>query len=189
MISSLTRNWWIAALRGTVAILVGVAAFAWPGITLEVLVSLFGAYAFIDGTSTLVQGVLGGSHQSRFALVVSGLLGIATGVLTFSQPALTALSLVYVVAAWAVLTGGLQIVTAVRMRDIISDEWLLGIGGALSILFGLALLRAPLAGALTLVFVFGFYAISGGITQIALGLKLRGLGERLPHRRTAGSTA
>jgi uncharacterized membrane protein HdeD (DUF308 family) len=98
-------------------------------------------------------------------------------------------SVVYVIATWAVATGGLQILTAIRMRDVISDEWLMGISGALSIVFGIALMRAPLAGAITLVLLFGFYAISGGVAQLAFGLKLRGLGERLPHRHAAPSTA
>jgi uncharacterized membrane protein HdeD (DUF308 family) len=190
MLSSLTRNWWVAALRGVLAIAFGIAAFAWPGVTIEILVLLFGTYALIDGVSSLVQGLqAAGSPESWFALTVSGLVGIAAGILTFVQPALTALSLVYVIAAWTLLTGGLQIVTAVRMRHVISGEWLLGLGGALSIIFGVALMRAPLAGALALVLLFGFYAIASGVSQLVFALKLRGLGQHLPRHQTATSTA
>jgi uncharacterized membrane protein HdeD (DUF308 family) len=189
MLSSLTRNWWVAVLRGTMAILFGIAAFVLPGSTLELLVALFGAYAFLDGISQCVQGVRAmGSRESWFAPLTSGLLGIATGVLTFWQPALTAVSLVYVVAAWAIVTGTLQIVTAIRARDVISDEWLMGLGGAFSIVFGALLLSAPLAGAVTLVLLFGFYAIAGGLSQIALGLKVRRLDQHLPRLRPAPST-
>ena len=190
MLSSLSRTWWIAALRGMFAILVGIAAFVWPGATLEVLVLLFGAYALVDGSTTLVLGLQAiGTRQRALPSIIGGLIGIVTGALTFAMPGLAALSLVYVVAAWAVITGVLQIMTAIRLREVISGEWRLGLGGALSVLFGLLLMTGPLAGALTLVILFGIYAIAAGISQVAFGLHIRGLSQRLPRPHSAASTA
>jgi uncharacterized membrane protein HdeD (DUF308 family) len=192
MLSSLTRNWWIAVLRGVIAIGFGAAAFIWPGVTLEILIVLFGAYAFLDGITTLLLGVFGmGAHERWWAAVLSGVVGVLVGVATFVQPATTALALIYVIAAWALVTGVLQVLAAIRLRELISGEWLLGLGGALSVLFGILLVTAPAAGVLTLVFLFGYYAISAGIAQIGFGLRLRGLAHHLPllHRTPATSTS
>jgi uncharacterized membrane protein HdeD (DUF308 family) len=180
MLSSVTRNWWVAALRGTLAVVFGVAAFAWPGITFEVLVLLFGAYAFVDGVLLLTFGFwAAGAHQPWWPLVLGGMVGLATGVLTFAQPQAMALALVYVVGAWAIVVGILTIVAAIRLRQIITSEWLMGLGGALSIIFGLLVIAQPGAGALTLVYLFGFYAILAGIAQIGFGVRLRSLGQSL----------
>ena len=191
MLSSLTRNWWVAALRGVLAIGFGAAAFVWPGVTLDILIFLFGAYALVDGLTTLMLGVLGvDSNERWWAAVLSGVVGVLAGVVTFVQPVATAVALVYVIAAWAMLTGGLQILAAIRLRELISDEWLLGLSGALSMLFGILLVTAPAAGVLTLVFLFGYYAISAGLAQVGFGLRLRGLGQHLPrpHAAAAAST-
>ena len=100
-----------------------------------------------------------------------------------------ALTLVYVIGAWAVLTGALEIVAAIRLCKVITSEWLLGFGGALSIIFGVLILAQPNAGALTLVYLFGFYAILAGISQISLGFRLRGLGESLPPQTQSATSA
>jgi len=191
MLSSLTRNWWLAALRGTLAVIFGVAAFVWPGLTFEVLVLLFGAYAFVDGVIVLSFGLLAAGDGERWwPLVLGGVVGIATGVLTFVQPAAMALALVYVIGAWAVVTGTLEIVAAIRLRKVITSEWLMGFSGVLSIVFGAVVLVQPGTGALALVFLFGFYAILAGISQISLGFRLRGLGESLrPQTQSATSAS
>lgn len=189
MLASMTRNWWLVALRGTLAVILGAAAFVWPGITLEVLVLLFGAYAFADGVLMFSFGLLAaGEHEQWWPLVLGGILGIAIGVLTFARPGATALALVYVIGAWAILTGLLEIVAAIRLRDVISNEWLLGFSGALSVLFGVVVVYQPGSGALALIYVFGFYAILAGISQITLGFRLRGLADSaLPRTQTASS--
>ena len=190
MLSSLTRNWWIAMLRGIIAIAFGAAAFVWPGVTLAILISLFGAYALVDGITTLLLGVLGaGSNERWWAAVLSGVVGVLAGVATFVQPAATALALVYVIAAWALVTGGLQIFAAIRLRELIADEWLLGLSGALSMLFGILLATAPAAGVLSLVFLFGYYTISTGLAQVGFGLRLRGLAQHLPRPHAAAAAA
>jgi uncharacterized membrane protein HdeD (DUF308 family) len=192
MLSSLTRNWWVAVLRGLIAVVFGTAAFVWPGLTLEVLIVLFGAYALVDGTSTLIMGVLGaGSNERWWVAVFSGLLGVLAGAVTFLQPAVTMLALVYIIAAWALVTGGVQMVMAIRLRELIQDEWLLGLGGALSVVFGILLATAPAAGVLSLVLLFGYYTISTGLAQVGFGLRLRGLAQHLPrpHAAAAGSSA
>jgi len=190
MLSSLSRNWWLVALRGTLAVILGAAALVWPGLTFEVLVLLFGAYAFIDGVIVLSFGLMAaGDGQRWWPLVLGGVVGIATGVLTFAQPAAMALALVYVIGAWAIVTGVLEIAAAIRLRDVISNEWLMGLSGALSIVFGGLVLAQPQAGALTLVFLFGFYAILAGISQISLGFRLRGLGESLQPRTQSATSA
>ena len=180
MLSSITRNWWLAALRGGLAIVFGVAAFVWPGLTFEVLVLLFGAYAFVDGAVVLSLGLMAAGDQERWwPLVLGGVVGIATGVLTFIYPGAMALALVYVIGAWAIITGILEMAAAIRLRNVITSEWLMGFSGVLSTIFGVLVIAQPGAGALTLVYLFGFYAILAGIAQISLGFRLRGLGETL----------
>ena len=191
MLSAITRNWWLAALRGSLAVIFGVAAFVWPGLTLEVLVLLFGAYAFVDGVVVLGFGLMAAGDGLRWwPLVLGGILGIAIGVLTFMQPAATALALVYVIGAWAMVTGLLEVVAAIRLRDVITTEWLLGFSGVLSVIFGVLVLAQPGAGALAVVFLFGFYAVLAGVSQIALGVRLRGLGDnRQPSTQQRAASA
>src|SRR4051794_14093006 len=190
MLADLSRNWWLAVLRGSLAILFGVLAFVWPGVTFSALVLLFGAYAFIDGIIMFGYGLLAaGDGQQWWPLILGGIIGIATGILTFAQPQAVALALVYVVGIWAIVTGLLEIVAAIRLRQVISGEWLMGLSGALSILFGVLVVAQPDAGALSLVFLFGFYAILAGVSQVWLGIKLRGLGEMAQPRAQTATTA
>jgi uncharacterized membrane protein HdeD (DUF308 family) len=178
MLSSLTSNWWMAALRGTLAVIFGVVAFAWPGITFEALVLLFGAYVFLDGILVLSFGVMAaGDGGQWWPLVLSGILGIGLGVLTFAKPESMGLALVYVAGFWAIVTGLLEVVAAIRLRDVISGEWMMGLSGVLSIIFGVLVVAQPNSGAIALVYLFGFYAILAGISQIGLGFRLRSLGQ------------
>ncbi len=178
MLAAISRNWWLVALRGALAVVFGIAAFVWPGITFGVLVLLFGAYAFIDGVVVLGFGLMAaGDHEQWWPMALAGIVGIAVGVLTFMQPAAMALALVFVIGAWAIVTGLLEIVAAIRLRDVIAGEWLMGFSGVLSIVFGVLVLAQPGSGALALVFLFGFYAILAGISQIGLGWRLHGLAE------------
>jgi uncharacterized membrane protein HdeD (DUF308 family) len=174
MVIVLARNWWALALRGLFAILFGIAAFAWPGITLGALVLLYGAYALVDGVFAIAAAVVGRTDgMPWWALVLEGVAGIAVGIMTFAWPGITALVLLYLIAAWAVVTGIFEIVAAVRLRKEIQGEWLLALSGILSVLFGFALVFNPLAGALAVVWLIGAYAIAFGILMIALAFRLR----------------
>ena len=191
MISDISRNWWMAVVRGALAVLFGVVALVWPGITFEALVLVFGVYAIFDGVLVLGFGLMAaGDGEQWWPLVLAGILGIALGVITFLQPQAVGLALVYVIAAWAIVTGLLQIVAAIRLREIISTEWLLGLTGVLSVIFGVLVAAQPSAGALSLVYLFGLYAILVGIAQIVFGFRVRGLADSLqPQVKTVASTS
>jgi uncharacterized membrane protein HdeD (DUF308 family) len=120
MLSSLAHHWWVAVLRGVLAIAFGLAAFVWPGLTLATLIALFGAYALVDGIVTLGLGLFGlGSNEHRWGTILSGALGVLAGIVTFAQPAAAAFGLLYVIAAWAMMIGVLQVAAAVRLREVI----------------------------------------------------------------------
>src|SRR5438093_3515011 len=113
----LVRNWWALALRGALAVLFGVASFVMPGLTLVVLIALFGAYALIDGVLAIVAGVNAAEHHERFgSLLWRGVLGIATAVVAFILPGATAVVLTLIIGAWAIVTGVLEIVAAVHLH-------------------------------------------------------------------------
>jgi uncharacterized membrane protein HdeD (DUF308 family) len=159
------------------AVLFGLMALIWPGITLFALVILFGAYALVDGVITVGTAAFGRGEAGRRRgwLIVEGIAGITLGILTFVWPGITTLVLLWLIAAWALVTGVLEIAAAVRLRREIRGEWLLALSGALSILFGILLVVWPAAGALTVVLLIGIYAIVFGGVLIGLGVRLRRL--------------
>src|SRR5512133_47450 len=174
-----TFNWWSVVLRGVAAILFALAAFFMPGITLLVLVALFGAYALIDGVLALIGAVRAAQHnQQWWVLALEGVAGVVIGLLTFFSPGITALVLLYYIGAWAIITGVLEIVQAIRLRREIDNEWMLALAGAASLVFGVLVIAMPGAGALAIVWLIGAYALVFGIILIALGLRLRGEQER-----------
>jgi uncharacterized membrane protein HdeD (DUF308 family) len=179
MVVVLARSWWALALRGLAAVLFGIMAFAWPGMTLGVLVLLYGAYALVDGVLAIIAAVAGRtSGMPWWALLLEGVLGITVGILTFAWPGITALVLLYLIAAWAVATGVFEVVAAIRLRREIRGEWLLALSGIISVLFGIALVINPVGGALAVVWLIGAYAIAFGILLIALGFRLRGAAKK-----------
>jgi uncharacterized membrane protein HdeD (DUF308 family) len=171
----LVGNWWAFVLRGIVAILFGLIAFALPGMALLTLVFLFGFYALMDGVLALIAAFrrTHRDQQPWWALLIHGIVGIIAGLIAFLMPGITALALLYLIAAWAVVTGVLQIVAAIRLRKQITGEWLLALSGALSIVFGVLLFLFPGPGALAVVIWIGAYAIVMGILMITLGVRLR----------------
>ncbi|HET7010047.1 MAG TPA: HdeD family acid-resistance protein [Anaerolineales bacterium] len=171
---TLARNWWLFAIRGVLAILFGVLALLWPAITLVVLVLMFGAYVIADGVLAIASGLRNRKSEPRWwTLVLEGLAGIALGVVTFLWPETTAVVLVYLIAAWAVVTGVLETVEAIRLRKEIRGEGWLALGGILSVVFGLLLVLFPGAGAISVVWLIGAYAIVFGIVVIVLAFRLR----------------
>jgi uncharacterized membrane protein HdeD (DUF308 family) len=170
----LAQRWWALALRGLAAIVFGVLCFVRPGLSLFALLFLFGAYALVDGVFNLVMGIKGRHDLPRWGvLVAEGVASIAAGALTFVWPKITALVLLYIIAAWAVVTGVLEMVAAVRLRKQIHGEWMMGLAGVLSIAFGVLLSLFPGAGALTVVFWIGAYCVVFGGVLIALAFRLR----------------
>lgn len=175
MVHALAKNWWMLLLRGIAAIIFGVLAFVWPGMTLLTLIMFYGAFALVDGVLAIVAAITGGAPAPRWWLAVIGLLGIATGLLMFMMPGLTALVLLYFIAGWAIATGAFQIVGAIRLRKEIDDEWYLILGGVVSVLFGVGVMIAPGAGALALLWVIGTYAVIMGAILVALAFRLKKL--------------
>ena len=174
MLELLGRYWWVVLIRGVLAILFGVAAFVWPGITLLTLVLLFGAFALVDGVFEVVAAISGRKHSGDWWLwLLGGLLGIAIGIMTYHNPALTAFALVLYIAAWALVRGVFEIVTAIRLREEIEGEWLLVLSGVVSIAFGLFVLWSPGAGALALLWMIAAWAIILGTTLVVLAFRLR----------------
>ena len=174
MVDVLARNWGWVALRGVAALLFGLLTLFNPVITLATLVLLFGAYALVDGVFAVASAVANRRGEPHWvSLLVSGIIGIALGVLTFLWPQITGLILLYFVALWAVIIGVSQIVAGIRLRKLITGEWLLILAGVLSLVFGLMLFVSPGAGALAIALWIGAYAAVFGIVLIALALRLR----------------
>jgi uncharacterized membrane protein HdeD (DUF308 family) len=173
MVGALAKNWWLLLLRGIAAIIFGVLAFVWPGLTLLTLVLCYGAFALIDGVLAIVAAITGGAAAPRWWLAIVGLLGIVTGILTLLMPGLSALVLMYFIAAWAIATGVFQIIGAVRLRKEIDNEWLLILVGVISVLFGIGVMLVPGAGALVLFWVIGTFALITGGLLIAPAFRLR----------------
>jgi uncharacterized membrane protein HdeD (DUF308 family) len=178
-----SRYWWAIALRGLVAILFGVLALLWPGATLTTLVLLFGAYAVVDGVVAIVVGIREyGERERWWATLLGGLVSLAAGIITFMMPGITALTLLTLIALWAIVRGVFEIAAAIRLRHVIEGEWLLGLAGAVSIAFGVMMIAFPGAGAVAVIWWIGAYAIAVGLMLVALGLRARGLAQRLEHR-------
>jgi len=171
----LSRNWWALALRGLAAILFGILAFAWPGITLFVLIVFFGAYMLVDGIFAIVAAVRAAGEEARWWLMLlEGVLGLVVGLVAFFWPGLTALALLYLIAAWAIVTGIMEIAAAIRLRREMVGEWALVLGGALSVLFGVLLVVIPArAGLLSLTWLIGAYAVVFGILLVVLAFRVR----------------
>jgi uncharacterized membrane protein HdeD (DUF308 family) len=177
------RYWWILALRGLVAIIFGILAFVLPKMTLLTLVFLFGIYALVNGILALVHAFSAPKGYPRFgAMIFSGVISIAAGVIAFIWPGITALSLVLLIAAWAIIGGISEIATAIRLRHFIRHEWLMVLAGAVSVVLGVAILLRPAAGALALLWWIGGFAIAFGILLVALAFRVRHLHSGAPLR-------
>jgi len=188
LLQELTKHWWLLLLRGVAAIAFGILAFIWPGVTLFTLVILYGAFALIDGILALVAAFASRSQTvPRWWLVLTGILGIAAGLIAMLWPGITALVLILFIGAWAVVRGVMEILAAIQLRKQIEGEWLLALAGALSMLFGLGVLIFPGSGALALVWLIAIYAIAIGVVMIMLALRLRAHRSRMSTATLHGS--
>jgi uncharacterized membrane protein HdeD (DUF308 family) len=175
MVQVLARNWWALALRGVFAIIFGLIALINPGLTLLALVFLFGAYSLIDGVFGVAAAVRAAEAHNRWGwLLVEGIAGIVAGIIAFVVPGITAIVLLYLIAAWALVTGVFELIAGFRLRGHLANEWLLLLGGAASIILGVLLIVRPGAGALALLWLIGFYAILFGVLMLILAFRLRG---------------
>ncbi len=170
--AALARNWWSLLIRGIAAILFGLGTFIWPEATLMFLAAIYGAFALIDGVLALWAAVFSGA-ASRWWLFVVGILGIVVGLTTMLYPGLSAITLMYFIAVWAVASGLLQLIGAFQLRKEIDDEWMLIGGGILLIIFGLLLFVEPTAGTLGVLLIIGGCAVAYGLFLLGLAFRLR----------------
>jgi uncharacterized membrane protein HdeD (DUF308 family) len=174
LLHDLSKHWWLLLLRGIAAIVFGVLAFMWPGLTLLTLVILYGVFAIADGVFALVAAFGPTSRDvPKWWLVLTGILDIGAGLIALFWPGITALVLIVFIGAWAIVRGVMEIIAAVQLRKEIEGEWLLVLAGVLSVLFGLGVLIYPGAGALALAWLIGIYAIAIGAVMVMLALRLR----------------
>ncbi|MBF9198096.1 HdeD family acid-resistance protein [Microvirga terrestris] len=183
MSSLLAQNWWAVALRGVFAIIFALIALFSPGATILSLVLFFSAYMLVDGVFGIVSGIRAASNNQRWGLLIlEGILNILVGIIAFAMPGLTVLFFVTLVAVWSLITGILMIVAAFKLNPEYGRGWLI-FSGIVSVLFGIALLIAPLVGAVVLTWWLGAYALVFGIGLLVLAFKLKG------RRDTTSGTA
>jgi uncharacterized membrane protein HdeD (DUF308 family) len=176
LIETLKRHWWVPVIRGIAAIVFGVIAFAYPGLTVAMLVLFFGAWVLVDGVFRVIGAIGHRAFDKEWGFdLIIGIVGIIIGFLTFHAPQITALALIIYIAAWALMIGATEIALAIKLRREIKGEWFLILMGLVSIVFAVMLLWNPLPGALALVWLIGSYAIVFGILGIILGFHLRSL--------------
>lgn len=173
MVRNFIKDWWAFVLQGVLAIAVGVAAFVVPGPTLAAFIAVFAAYAVVTGVFELAAGfnMPGGT---KWSLVAGGIAGIAVGVLAVFSPASTAVAVTLLVGIYSIATGVAR-TAAANILGNFRANWLLGLSGIVSVLFGVLLIAAPGEGVLAVLWLIGFYAIFAGIMAIAFGLQLRGV--------------
>jgi len=177
------QPWWVLILRGIVAIAFGVLAFMWPGITLLALVTLYGAYALVGGAVAVFGAVTSAKGKSDWGLLLLlGIVGLAAGAIAFLHPGLTALILVLLIGAHALVVGVLDIISAIRARGGLGGRLLLGLAGLFSCIFGVLVFLFPGAGALALVWLISVYAVLFGALLIGAAFSLRDI----PRSRYAG---
>ena len=167
------RNWKALALRGIAGVLFGLVALARPGATLTAVVLMFGAYSLIDGALAIVAGVHSHAVKHAWLLIVEGGVGVCIGLAALSWTSITAMVLVQLIAFWAIVTGAIELASAVRIRQQLPGEFFLGLGGVASVMLGIAILLWPVAGAFVIVALIGANALFFGITLLLLSIRIR----------------
>ena len=171
------RRWWVVLLRGVIAVIFGLMAFAWPHLTIATLALLFGFYALIHGISSILAAIAYRPEAgNRWLLALEGVVGIWAGIVTLRSPTTTAMVLIFFVWVWAIATGILRIAEAIRLRKAIRGEVWLALSGVVTVVFGLMLLLRPIAALIGLAWVIAAYALLLGLFEILQGLELRTLG-------------
>jgi uncharacterized membrane protein HdeD (DUF308 family) len=183
----LAKNWWSLVIRGLVAILLGLTTVLWPRITLAALVQVFVTYTLFDGLIGIAGAVRAAQAREHWwkALLIEGLTGVATAIITMAWTAITALTLVYIIAAWAFVTGIFEITAAFQLRQYIAGEWLLILSGVASFILGMLMIALPLAGPPPIAAWIGAYGFLSGALLIGLGFRLRSR-TKIPSADTDG---
>ena len=174
MYQAIARNTRILALSGVAAIAFGILTLVWPNLTFVALLALFGAFAFVEGAFTLGAGLnMVAERQTNWVpYVLGGLAGIAIGAVTFLHPGWTALTLVYLIAFWAIITGVFEFIAAIELAGELNGDWMLGLAVALSVAFGVLVALYPRSGALSIIWIIGLYAILAGVTRLTVAYRL-----------------
>jgi uncharacterized membrane protein HdeD (DUF308 family) len=180
MLDAMTRNWGALAFRGVVAILFGIAAFIWPGLTVRVLVVLLAAFALVEGIANIAGGI---RVREGWAIAEGAISAIAGVVMLVVGPVITAIALLYVVAAWAILTGIIRIIAAIQLRRVLQNEWVLVASGVASLVFGVIAAISPGAGILAIIWFVAAWSIVLGILLVVLAINLR----QLAHGRSGAT--
>jgi uncharacterized membrane protein HdeD (DUF308 family) len=179
-------SWQSLALRGLAALLFGILALVWPDLTLWALVILFGAYVLVDGLFALAAAFRGEGRDRRGWLAVEGVAGVLAGIITFVWPDITALALLFLIAAWALVTGVMKIAMAIQLRHEISNEWMLWLSGLVSIAFAVVLVITPGAGALVITWLIGWFAVVLAIVLFVVAWRLRRIETDIRSMRPVG---
>jgi uncharacterized membrane protein HdeD (DUF308 family) len=173
-VGRITGNWWALALRAIAAIIIGVFALTRPGITVIALVTLFGVYAMADGLFAIVAAIRGIHARERWGwMMFEGIVGLIVGIVALTNPAIGALALTWLVAGWALSTGVLEIIAGIRLRKIMTGEWLLLVAGILSVILAFLIISRPRLGIVLLVSWVGAYALISGIVLLGVAFRVR----------------
>jgi len=171
---AISRSAVYLGVAGVASIVFGAITLFWPGITLVALTVLFGAFAFVYGAFALGSGLNLLAHRSTdwVPYVLGGLVGLVVGVVTFFAPGLTDLTLIYLIAAWAIVVGVFEIIASLDLRNVVKGAGWLTASGALSIVFGVIVAARPGTGALAILWLIGAYAIIGGATRLYAAFRI-----------------
>lgn len=172
MLQAMIDNWWAFVLRGVLAILFGLAAFAWPGLTAAVLMMFLGAWFLVDGVFGLIAAFR--SEEDRMMGILLSAISMVAGLMVLVKPLAGMVAVTIVIGVWAIFKGVLEISAAIRLRKEMEDEWFFILAGVLSIIFGAVIILRPGVGLMAVVWILGFYAILFGILMVVLGFKLKG---------------
>jgi len=177
MLSTVCKRWWVLLIRGLAAIAIGICAIAWPGPTLVSLVWMFGIFSIVDGVAAIIIGFRGEADGTVWwTMVMLGLIAVAAGIIAIAMPGISLLVLAAIIAVSAILRGAFEIFAAITLRKELDDEWILGLSGVMSVIFGCLIMFRPGAGLLAITLLIGAYMLALGVFEIALALRLRMLG-------------
>lgn len=189
MLKSLADNWWMVLIRGLFAVIMGIVAIMWPGITVMSLLMVYGIFTIADGITAIWIGVAA-KHGQRiwWEMVATGVLAILAGLVAALWPGLTAMVFVVMIGVFAIIRGVFEIVAAIQLRKVIDDEWMLILSGVISVLFGGMLVARPGEGAIAMVLLIGAFMIAIGAMMIGLAMRLRHVSKRLHEHGHATPT-